>query len=43
LKKFKEVGEEAVSKELIQLHMRDTFKTQNAEELSTGQKKGALE
>jgi hypothetical protein len=43
LKKFKEVGEEAVSKELLQLHMRDTFKPQNAEELSTNQKKGALE
>jgi hypothetical protein len=43
LKKFKEVGEEAVSKELLQLHMRDTFKPQNADELSTDQKKGALE
>jgi hypothetical protein len=43
LKKFKEVGEEAVSKELLQLHMRDTFKPQNAEELSTNQNKGALE
>jgi hypothetical protein len=43
LKKFKEVGEEAVSKELLQLHMRDTFKPQNAEELSTNQKKGELE
>jgi hypothetical protein len=43
LKKFKEVGEEAVSKELLQLHMRDTFKPQDAEERSTNQKKGALE
>jgi hypothetical protein len=43
LKKFKEVGEEAVSKELLQLHMRDTFKPQDTEELSTNQKKGALE
>jgi hypothetical protein len=43
LKKFKEIGEEAVSKELLQLHTRDTFKPQNAEELSTNQKKGALE
>jgi hypothetical protein len=43
LKKFKEIGEEAVSKELLQLHMRDTFKPQNAEELSTNQKKGVLE
>jgi hypothetical protein len=42
LKKFKEVGEEAVSKELLQLHMRDTCKPQNAEELSTDQKKGSL-
>jgi hypothetical protein len=43
LKKFKEVREEVVSKELLQLHMRDTFKPQDAEELSTNQKKGALE
>jgi hypothetical protein len=43
LKNFKEVGEEAVFKELLQLHMRDTFKPQNAEELSTDQNKGALE
>jgi hypothetical protein len=43
LKKFKEVGKEAVSKELLQLHMRDKFKPQDAEELSTNQKKGALE
>jgi hypothetical protein len=28
---------------LLQLHIRDTFKPQNAEELSTNQKKGALE
>jgi hypothetical protein len=43
LKMFKEVGEEAVSKELLQLHMRDTFKPQRAEELSTNQNNGALE
>jgi hypothetical protein len=43
LKKFKEIGEEAVSKELLQLHMRDTFKPQSADELSTNQNKGALE
>jgi hypothetical protein len=35
LKKFKKVGEEAVSKELLQLHMRDTFKPQNVKELSS--------
>jgi hypothetical protein len=43
LKKFKEVGEEAVSKELLQLHMRDTCKPQNVKELTSEQKKGALE
>jgi hypothetical protein len=43
LKKFKKVREEAVSKELLQLHMRDTFKPQNVKELSSEQKKGALE
>jgi hypothetical protein len=43
LEKFKKVGEEAVSKELLQLHMRDTFKPQNVRELSSEQKKGALE
>jgi hypothetical protein len=43
LKKFNEVGEEALSKELLRLHIRDTLKPQNAEELGTDQKKGALE
>jgi hypothetical protein len=43
LKKFQKVGEEAVSKELKQLHMRDTFAPQNSEELSDEQKRGALE
>jgi hypothetical protein len=43
LKKLKEVGEEVVSKELLQLHMRDTLKPQNAEELNANQKKGELE
>jgi hypothetical protein len=43
LKKFKEVGKEAFSKELLQLHMRYTFKPQDAEELSTNQNKGARE
>jgi hypothetical protein len=43
LKNFKEVGEEAVPKELLQLHMRDTFKPQNVKVLSSEQKKVALE
>jgi hypothetical protein len=34
LKKFQKVGEESVSKELKQLHIRDTFVPQNSEELS---------
>jgi hypothetical protein len=43
LKKFQKVGEEAVSKELKQIHTRDTFTPQNSEELSDEQKRGALE
>jgi hypothetical protein len=42
LKKFQKVGEE-VSKELKQLHTRDTFAPQNSEEVSDEQKRGALE
>jgi hypothetical protein len=43
LKKFQKVGEEAISKELKQLHMKDSFGPQNSEELSEEQKRGALE
>jgi hypothetical protein len=43
LKKFKKVGEYAVSKKLLQLHMWDTFKTQRVNDLSSDQKKGELE
>jgi hypothetical protein len=43
LKKFKKVGEKAVSKELLQLHMRDTFIPQDVSKLSPDQKGGALE
>jgi hypothetical protein len=43
LRKFQKVGEEAFSKELKQLHMRDTFTTQDINELSDTQKRGALE
>jgi hypothetical protein len=43
LKKFKNVGEEAVSKELMQLHMRDMLKPQSVNDLSSDHKKGALE
>jgi hypothetical protein len=43
LRKFKKVGEEAVSKELKQLHMRDTFTPQDSDNLSDTQKRGALE
>jgi hypothetical protein len=43
LEKFKEVEEASVSKELLQLHTQDTFKPQSANELSSDQKKGALE
>jgi predicted protein tyrosine phosphatase len=34
LKKLKKVGEEAVSKELLQLHMRDTFEPKDVMKLS---------
>jgi hypothetical protein len=40
---FQKVGEEAVSKELKQLHTRDTFTPQDSSELSDTQKRGALE
>jgi hypothetical protein len=43
IKKFKKVGEASVSKELLQLHMREMFTPQNAKELSSEQKRGALE
>jgi hypothetical protein len=43
LNKFQKVGEEAVSKKLKQLHMRDTLSPQNSEEMSDEQKRGALE
>jgi hypothetical protein len=43
LRKFQKVGEAAVSKELRQLHMRDTFTPQKVEDLSEIQKRGALE
>jgi hypothetical protein len=43
LKKFKKVGKEAVSTEVLQLNMRDTFKPQSSDELGSDQKKGALE
>jgi hypothetical protein len=43
LKKFQNKGEEAVSKELLQLHIRDTFKPQDAKELSATHNNGALE
>jgi hypothetical protein len=42
IKKFKKVGEAAISKELLQLHMRETFAPQNAKELSSEQNRGAL-
>jgi hypothetical protein len=42
LKKIKGVGEEAVPKKLKQLHMRDTFKPQDATQLIDEHKKGAL-
>jgi hypothetical protein len=43
LKKFQGKAEDAVSKELMQLHMKDTFAPQDATELTEKQKKGALE
>jgi hypothetical protein len=43
LKKFKVKAEEAVSKELMQLHMKDTFEPQDVKTLTGDQKKSALE
>jgi hypothetical protein len=43
LKKFKEKGENTISKELMQLHLRDTFAPQDSKKLSTAQQAGALE
>jgi hypothetical protein len=43
LRKFQKVGEEAVSKELKQLHMRETFTPQHSDDLSNSQKHKALE
>jgi hypothetical protein len=40
LKKFRGKAEDAVSKELLQLHMKDTFAPQVGEELSEEQKRG---
>jgi hypothetical protein len=42
LKKFKVEAEEAVSKELMQLHMKDTFEPQDIKTLTGDQKKSAL-
>jgi hypothetical protein len=43
LREFQKVGEAAVSKELEQLHMRDTFAPQDSKNLTTKQKREALE
>jgi hypothetical protein len=43
LKKFNKFGEEAVSKELLQLHKTDTFTHQYVSKLIPDQKEGALE
>jgi hypothetical protein len=43
LHKFKSKAEEAVSKELMQLHLKDTFIPKDEGELTDAQKKGALE
>jgi hypothetical protein len=43
LRKFKKVGEAAVSKELSQLHMRDTLAPQDNKNLTAKQKREALE
>jgi hypothetical protein len=43
LKKFKVKAEEAVSEELMQLHMKDTFEPQDVKTLTGDQKKSALE
>jgi hypothetical protein len=42
-KKIKGKSEDAVSKELLQLHMKDTSAPRVGKELSEEQKKGALE
>jgi hypothetical protein len=43
LNKFKVKAEEAASKELMQLHMKDTFEPQDVKALTGDQKKSALE
>jgi hypothetical protein len=43
LRKFQKVGEEAVSKELKQLHMRETFTPLHSNDLSDSQKQKSLE
>jgi hypothetical protein len=43
LRKFQKVGEEANSKELKKLHMRETFTPQHSNDLSDSQKQKALE
>jgi hypothetical protein len=43
LKKFHKVGEASVSKELEQLHMRETFTSQHSNDISDIQKQKALE
>jgi hypothetical protein len=43
LKKFQKKGEEAVLKEVLKLHMPDTFHPQDADKTRTVQKRGALE
>jgi hypothetical protein len=43
LRKFQKVGEEAVSKELKQLHTRERFTPQHSNDLSDSQKQKALE
>jgi hypothetical protein len=43
LRKFQKVGEAAVSKELKQLHMRDTFAPQDSKKLTAKQNREALE
>jgi hypothetical protein len=43
LRKFQKVGEEAVSKELKQLHIRETFTPQHSNDHSDSQKQKALE
>jgi hypothetical protein len=43
LRKFQKVGESAVSIELKQLHMRDTFAPQDSKKLTAKQKREARE